>query len=429
MKKYSRGMASFVVMMMLSPVAAQAADGKVTFNGEVIENTCTVVNKDKTVTLPTVQRSALSSAGETAGVVPFTIDLTSCTPGADVSVYFEKDQYVSTEGRLKNTLSDGTEAENVDVELLNTRFTPINLAETPAVAADGTIARPDVIRWRWLSRMVPPRCLSMPATMRSTPLRLEKSLPTSTLRGSIRKPCPRPRSGAVYPPGKEEVNMRRMVLAWLLSCILPSADASMVIDGTRIIFPGDKKEIAVRATNMGETPSLTQVWVDDGRVQNQPEKDSAPFIVLPPIVRIEPGKGQSWRLVFNGSRLPQDRESLFWFNLLDIPPEPKNGTAINYLQLAIRSRIKLFYRPAGVAAEKMAPENALRWALTPTGNGLRVSNASSRYITIDSITLNGQKQSAGMVAPFSSLEIALKGVALRTLPRNSASPPSMITAR
>ena len=114
MKKYSRGMASFVVMMMLSPVAAQAADGKVTFNGEVIENTCTVVNKDKTVTLPTVQRSALSSAGETAGV-------------------------------LKNTLSDGTEAENVDVELLNTRFTPINLAETPAVAADGTIARPDVI--------------------------------------------------------------------------------------------------------------------------------------------------------------------------------------------------------------------------------------------------------------------------------------------
>lgn len=135
MKKYSRGMASFVVMMMLSPVAAQAADGKVTFNGEVIENTCTVVNKDKTVTLPTVQRSALSSAGETAGVVPFTIDLTSCTPGADVSVYFEKDQYVSTEGRLKNTLSDGTEAENVDVELLNTRFTPINLAETPAVAA------------------------------------------------------------------------------------------------------------------------------------------------------------------------------------------------------------------------------------------------------------------------------------------------------
>lgn len=145
--------------------------------------------------------------------------------------------------------------------------------------------------------------------------------------------------------------MRRMVLALLLSSYLPSADASMVIDGTRIIFPATKRDRRP-GHQYGETPSLTQVWVDDGRVQNQPEKDAAPFIVLPPIVRIEPGKGQSWRLVFNGSRLPQDRESLFWFNLLDIPPEPKNGKTDNYLQLAIRSRIKLFYRPAGVAAEK-----------------------------------------------------------------------------
>ncbi|CAM3558768.1 type 1 fimbrial protein [Klebsiella quasivariicola] len=145
MKKYSKGMASFVVMMMLSPVAAQAADGKVTFNGEVIDNTCTVLNKNKTVTLPTVQRSALSSAGETAGVVPFTIDLTSCSPGTNVSVYFEKDQNVSTEGRLKNTLTGDDRAKNVDVELLNTQFTSINLAETPAVAANGKVARLEAI--------------------------------------------------------------------------------------------------------------------------------------------------------------------------------------------------------------------------------------------------------------------------------------------
>lgn len=114
--------------------------------------------------------------------------------------------------------------------------------------------------------------------------------------------------------------MRRMVLAWLLSSYLPSADASMVIDGTRIIFPGDKKEIAVRATNMGETPSLTQVWVDDGRVQNQPEKDAAPFIVLPPIVRIEPGKGRAgaWCLTAAACRRIGNRcsGSIFWISHL-----------------------------------------------------------------------------------------------------------------
>lgn len=46
--------------------------------------------------------------------------------------------------------------------------------------------------------------------------------------------------------------MRRMVLALLLSSYLPSADASMVIDGTRIIFPGDKKR----------SPSGPPIWGD-----------------------------------------------------------------------------------------------------------------------------------------------------------------------
>ncbi len=152
-------------------------------------------------------------------------------------------------------------------------------------------------------------------------------------------------------------------------------------------------------------------------MQNQPEKDAAPFIVLPPIVRIEPGKRQSWRLVFNGSRLPQDRESLFWFNLLDIPPEPKNGKTDNYLQLAIRSRIKLFYRPAGVAAGKIAAEKALSWALAPTGNGLRVSNASARYITIDSITPLTDKNTLPAWSPrFPRWRSRLGRRALRTLP-------------
>ena len=149
-------------------------------------------------------------------------------------------------------------------------------------------------------------------------------------------------------------------------------------------------------------------------MQNQPEKDAAPFIVLPPIVRIEPGKGQSWRSVFNGSRLPQDRESLFWFNLLDIPPEPKMAR-LTITCSSRYGRVSSCFTVRQAWRRKNSRGKALSWALAPTGNGLRVSNASARYITIDSITLNGQKHAVGMVAPFSSLEIAPK-VALRTLP-------------
>lgn len=55
--------------------------------------------------------------------------------------------------------------------------------------------------------------------------------------------------------------------------------------------------------------------------------------------------------MYTGEALPNDRESIFWLNILDISAKPKfenkNNLNVNsnYLQLPIHSRIKLFYRP------------------------------------------------------------------------------------
>jgi fimbrial chaperone protein len=46
------------------------------------------------------------------------------------------------------------------------------------------------------------------------------------------------------------------------------------------------------------------------------------------------------------NQLPQDRESLFWMNVKAIPSMDKSKLSDNTLQLAIISRIKLYYRPA-----------------------------------------------------------------------------------
>lgn len=43
--------------------------------------------------------------------------------------------------------------------------------------------------------------------------------------------------------------------------------------------------------------------------------------------------------------LPKDRESVFYLNIFDIPTKLENKQDKNVLQLAIKSRIKLFYRP------------------------------------------------------------------------------------
>lgn len=38
---------------------------------------------------------------------------------------------------------------------------------------------------------------------------------------------------------------------------------------------------------------------------------------------MEPKSGQTIRIVYTGESLPQDRESLFYLNVLDIPAKPK----------------------------------------------------------------------------------------------------------
>lgn len=108
--------------------AVHAADGTITINGLVTDKTCDIVTpagKDFTVTLPTVSKSTLASAGDVAGRTPFQINLSNCSEGK-VATYFEPGSTVDfNTGRLKNQDSSG--AKNVDLQLLgdNNQVIPI----------------------------------------------------------------------------------------------------------------------------------------------------------------------------------------------------------------------------------------------------------------------------------------------------------------
>ena len=131
-------------VLALGSVAAHAADGTVTINGMVTDQTCEVSadSKDITVTLPTVGVGSLATAGTTAGRTPFTINLEKCKAG-DVSAFFETGGNVdAASGRLNNT----GEAENVQVQLLSdssavipvlANATQADVTTTATVAQDG----------------------------------------------------------------------------------------------------------------------------------------------------------------------------------------------------------------------------------------------------------------------------------------------------
>ncbi|KVX23972.1 hypothetical protein WM08_20890 [Burkholderia ubonensis] len=187
------------------------------------------------------------------------------------------------------------------------------------------------------------------------------------------------------------------------------AAANMVLFGTRVIYPAGQREVSVRMNNQGKQPSLVQAWVDRGDTTATPDKADAPFVVTPPISRVEPGKGQTLRLSFLGDNVPEDKESLYWLNVLDIPPKPKAAEGENLMQLAIRTRVKIFLRPAALTDEgAMAAPQQVRWQVQRDGNGrvmgVLASNPSAYYVNIATVEIGpeGKAVAAGegaMIAP------------------------------
>ncbi|WP_431223568.1 fimbrial biogenesis chaperone [Serratia sp. L9] len=216
------------------------------------------------------------------------------------------------------------------------------------------------------------------------------------------------------------------LLVALLGTWIFQANANVVITGTRLVYPANEREITVKTTNMGKEPSLVQVWVDRGNAKTRADDANAPFLLTPPLVRIEPSKGQAFRVVFTGEALPKDRESLFWFNLLDVPPLPKDADA-NVMQVAYRSRIKLFYRPEGLVGDPIKAAESLSWSRGTPVKGritLKVQNNSPYNVSLATVALKSgnarlKADDVATLAPFSTQDIHLKGAA--TLPAGPAS--------
>ena len=203
-----------------------------------------------------------------------------------------------------------------------------------------------------------------------------------------------------------------------LSTVVGTASASVVIAGTRVVFPAANGEVTVRLNNDGSAPALVEAWIDSGNPDSTPDTAKVPFLITPPLVRMNPGKGQSLRIVYTGQPLAQDRESLFWLNVLEIPPKPvaKPGEEQNTLQFAVRSRLKLFFRPANLASDAPTAPQQVTWSVVADGAGyaLEAHNPTAYYITFSQVSFNIDKIAhtlgSGMVAPMSALRLPIKNL-------------------
>ncbi len=208
--------------------------------------------------------------------------------------------------------------------------------------------------------------------------------------------------------------------ALLVALLVPLlASASIQVQGTRFIYPGNVREITVDLHNEADRAALVQSWLDSGNPSSEPGAEQLPFVVLPPLVRVEPQVGQTLRIAYTGQSLPEDRESVFWLNVLDVPPKPQanDGEEQNVMRLAFRTRVKMFFRPGGLQGSLEEAVEHMSWSLQPVGNGyaLRATNDSPYHVSFRDLALTSGGHTypsidSGMVDPYATADFPLKGL-------------------
>lgn len=203
---------------------------------------------------------------------------------------------------------------------------------------------------------------------------------------------------------------RNVVIALAFVLASFTAQAGIVIGGTRVIYNGDKKETSAAIRDPDKSGVyLVQSWVDSGEKQSK-----APFIVTPPLFRINPGEENMLRIVRTGGSLPEDRESVFWLNVKSIPATDDSQPHNNVLQVVVKSRLKLFYRPAGLEGQ---PETAYhKLSVARSGNRLTVSNPTPYYVTLFTLKVDGLEiKDADMVPPKGNVSFTLPSATASTV--------------
>ncbi|WP_407905102.1 fimbrial chaperone [Escherichia coli] len=208
------------------------------------------------------------------------------------------------------------------------------------------------------------------------------------------------------------------VLKWgmlsLVSFVLSGqAMAAFTLNGTRFIYTEGKKNISVEVTNNSVDTYGGQVWVD-----NVSQGSGVYMVPTPPFFRLDPKQTQIVRVMNpDSSSLPKDRESLFFLNVQELPPKPKDDG--NHLAIAMNTRVKLIYRPRSLLSGRKGAEKQIQ--VVQHDGETYLKNPTPYWFAVTEVKVNGKaiplnddlSQKLATMAPFGET-----GIKLPAAPRN-----------
>lgn len=179
------------------------------------------------------------------------------------------------------------------------------------------------------------------------------------------------------------------VLACFVLTGLPNSQAALTISNTRVVFHSDKRNVSLRVLNPSTKPFAVQTWVN---TIADDQTTAVPFIASPPLFRLNANKEQQVQINGLPQSLPKDRESLFYFNVQEIPQLETSET--NQLNIALRTRIKLFWRPTELTGTPLDSLKDLQWSIQSSDGKPRliVNNSSPFHVSFIRIELSANGQ-------------------------------------
>lgn len=178
---------------------------------------------------------------------------------------------------------------------------------------------------------------------------------------------------------------------------------------TRFIMSTEHSRKTVEIANHEDRDNLVQIDLEwgDGRA------GELPVVVSQPLLLISPRGKKILDILYAGEGLPDDRESFFLLNVLEVPMAASEP---NVLQLTLRHRMKLFYRPKLPSSLEDATAG-LRWRLDmASASPLMADNPSPYYLTLTDLqAFDAHGQACGLVLehmmlmPFSAQSPQLPG--------------------
>lgn len=207
-----------------------------------------------------------------------------------------------------------------------------------------------------------------------------------------------------------------LLVTGIVDAAFPGESEGITLESTRVIYPGSESNgITFTITNNTNNVYLLQSrvlpWLSGNTSSVQAKDISAPFVVVPPLIRFEPQSAVTLLIRLAENNLPQDRESIWMLALKAIPAQSdKTVGSEAQLILALQNNVKLFYRPAGIS-EQNADMRAEQLQFQLNDRYLTVTNPTPYYITLSDLMLGEQSvllSEQRMIAPYASTQYPVK---------------------